>query len=235
MLSLIAAIPSVFQAGVGISQMMKGRRTLNSLERPVYEIPGEAQSSLTLSKQAYADPYSTGEIRAQNNIGLAAANAYANARDGGQVGNLAPAIQARQSQGYNALQTQIEADRERRLSGLQSNLDVMAKYQDQKWQLNEFAPYSDKYNEAREQVGAGEQNLFGGLNGLSSIGQMAMSGMNKSGGTAAPSVSPAVAAPATSAAVNQGGTNQAVFDYIAKMFSQNAQQYGQYVKPPLPY
>jgi hypothetical protein len=225
---VLAAIPSLFQAGVGLSQMIQGQHTLKNLVRPEYNIPGEAQSSLTLAKQAYSDPYSTGEIRAQQNIGLSTANAYANARDGGQVSNYAPAIQARQSQGYNQLQTQVEADRERRMGNLQSNLDIMAKYQDQKWQLNKFAPYSDKYNQAREQIGGGEQNLFGGLNGLSSIGQMAFS---RSSASAPPN--PTVAAPVTSAAVNQNGSNQAIFDYITKQFAANAQKYGQYIQPTL--
>ena len=229
--ALLAAIPSLFQAGVGLNQMIQGRNTLNNLVRPTYEIPGEAQSALTLSKQAYADPYSTGELRAQQNIGLASANAYANARDGGQVSNLAPAIQGEQSKGYNQLQVQVEADRERRMANLQSNLDIMAKYQDQKWQMNEFSPYQDKYNEGREQIGAGQQNFFGGINGLSSVGQMAFSGS----GQDTPPPSPAAAASATSAAVNQGGSTQAIFDYIAKQFAANAQKYGQYVKQPLPY
>lgn len=221
---LLAAIPGVFQSIVGINQMMQGRNTLDNLVRPVYEIPGEAQSSLTLSKQAYADPYSTGEIRGMQNIGLATSNAYANARDGGQVSNLAPAIQARENQGYNQLQTQVEADRERRMKDLQSNLDIMAKYQDQKWQLNEFATYSDKYNEGREQIGAGQQNLFGGLNSLSSVGQMAFSRSDSQ-----PAVTPAAAAGATSAATNETGSMAKAFDMMVKAYGGDIQAFAKYL------
>lgn len=228
--ALIAAVPNVFQGIVGASQMIQGRNTLKNLVRPEYEIPGEVQSALTLSKQAYGDPYSVGEVRAQNNIGLAAANAYANARDGGQVSNLAPAIQGQQSKSYNQLQTQVEADRERRLGSLMDNLGIMAKYQDTKWQMNKFAPYSEKYNEAREQIGAGQQNVFGALNGLSSIGQMYAS--SRSAG-AAPSVSPVVAAGATSAAVNDGASIQSVFDLIAKSMNDAASKYGGLTMPKL--
>lgn len=208
-ISLLSLVPSLFQAGVGASQWIRGNNTLNNLERPQYQIPGEAIASLTMSKAAYADPFSTGELRAQQNIGLGASNAAAQARDGGQASSMAPVIQATASNGYNQLQDQVERDRERRLENLQQNLSTMANYQDTKWQLNEFGPYSDAYNQAREQVGAGQQNLFGGLNGIAGLAQM-FSGNKQS----APS--PSKAAAAASNATSSAGTVQGLFDYMAR-------------------
>ena len=35
--------------------------------------------------------------------------------------------------------------------------------------MNEFAPYMDKYNEGRERIGAGQENVFGALDQMSTV------------------------------------------------------------------
>lgn len=218
MLPFIAAIPSILQAGIGISQIIGGNRQLGALKRPEYQIPGEAKAALALDQQAYADPYSTGELRAQNNIGLASANAIASARDGGNASAMAPAIQAQQSAAYNTLSTQVEADQERRRAALMSSLGMMAQYRDQAFQINKMAPYADQYAEGRQRIGAGQQNLFSALDAASTIAQM----------TPRSNINPAAAASASTNTVQSGQGQQSVFDSIISALAPYASQAAKY-------
>ena len=216
--ALVSAIPSLFKAGYGLQQMIKGSRGLNNLERPEYAMPKEAQMNLAMAATASADPYSVGELRAQSNIGQSAANAAASARDGGNASQMAPAIQAQQSAAYNQLQTQTEADQERRRQSLTAALTTVGNYRDQEWQMNKFAPYADKYAEFRQMQGAGAQNVFSGIDGLGAIGAQYAAG---AGGGAA-SVTPSAAAQATTASAQQTGSIQAVFQTLMQGMQQQA-------------
>ena len=73
------------------------------------------------------------------------------------------------------------------LGMLTDMLGLKAKYRDTAWQLNEFAPYMDKYNEAREQIGAGQQNVFSALDSLSALGVQAASLANARNSQVSPS------------------------------------------------
>lgn len=177
-LAAIAAIPSIFQSIQGISQMIGGKKQLNNLERPVYEIPDAAKQSLALASSAFADPRMPGESQAYSRIGSAYSNYLRSAGEtSNSLGGLASA-QANTNRAYGDLATQSAAHQEGDRSRLMSNLGTYAQYQDAQWQMNKFSPYADAYNEGRERIGAGQQNLFGGLNGLSSIGMQFLAGRN---------------------------------------------------------
>lgn len=177
-LSAIAAIPSIFQGIQGITQMVKGKRDLNDLVRPEYEIPTAARQSLALARSAYADPRMPGESRAYDRIGGAYSNYLRASRDAGGGSGLAglAMAQANTNAAYGDLATQSANNQRQDQQNLMSNLSNYANYQDQQFQLNKFAPYAQKYNEAREMIGAGQQNTFGALNGLSSIGMQMLGG-----------------------------------------------------------
>jgi len=171
----ISAIPSIFQAGVAARQMREGRETLRNLKRPEYETPSGFMSAMALSRQAAADPYMPGEAEMRNRAAQAGSNAFANAREAGNPLAVVGQIQANQARamqniGIASAEQQIREER-----NLQDMFGVYAKYQDQEWQMNKFAPYSMQYNEAREQVGAGQQNLFSALDRLSAVGSTFLS------------------------------------------------------------
>lgn len=173
--ALLAAIPSIFQGIQGISQMIGGKKQMDQAVRPTYKMPEEINSMLTLAQANYSDPYSQQDLNAQRSIGMGAANAVMAGRDSGNLAGILPAIVGQQNAGYNQAAQMQEATKERQRAQLSDMLGIKAKYQDQEWQMNKYAPYADNMNEGRERYGAGTQNLFGGLNGLSSIGQMLFS------------------------------------------------------------
>lgn len=175
-LAAIGAIPAVSQGIQGINQINQGKKTLEGLVRPKYEIPSEIKSALTLSRQAYADPRLTGQGQAQNQIDATMANTVQQARDFGNPMQALSTIQANANAATNNLNVEAARQQERDLAGLQDMLGTMGKYQDQAWQMNKFSPYSDKYQEARQQVGAGQQNVYGALDKISSVGLSMLSG-----------------------------------------------------------
>lgn len=163
--------------------------------RPEYKMPEEINSMLTLAQAQYQDPYSQQNLDFQRQIGAGAANAVMAGRDSGNLAGILPAIVGQQNQGFNQTAVMQEATKERQRANLTDMLGIRAKYKDMEFQMNKFAPYQDQYNAGRERIGAGQQNLFGGLNGLSSIGQMLFS-RNQN-------VAPADAAQFTSQQINQ--------------------------------
>lgn len=174
-LAAIAAIPSLMQGVVGITQMIKGKRTLDGLERPNYEIPSAVRQQLALSRQAFADPMMPGEARANSQIGASFSQGLRSARGTGNSMAGIAMMQANANDAYGNLATTSAQFQEQDRANLMSNLGTFAQYQDQQWQQNKFAPYMDKYNQAREQIGAGQQNTFSALNGLSSVGMQYLS------------------------------------------------------------
>lgn len=174
-ISALAAIPSLMQGVVGITQMIKGKRTLDGLQRPNYEIPSAVRQQLALSRQAFADPMMPGEARANSQIGASFSQGLRSARGTGNSMAGIAMMQANANNAYGNLATTSAQFQEQDRANLMSNLGTFAQYQDQQWQQNKFAPYMDKYNQAREQIGAGQQNTFSALNGLSSVGMQYLS------------------------------------------------------------
>lgn len=167
--AVLAAIPSLYQMVKGFSQQSEGKRGLENLERPVYEIPDAAKQQLAISQAAYRDPRMPGEATAQSRIGQALSAYLRSSRDqSNPLAGLAMGL-ANTNRASNDLAAQSAQYQRQDQQNLQQSLQQYGQYQDQEWQLNKFAPYLDKYNEYREQIGAGEQNAFGGMNGLSSV------------------------------------------------------------------
>ena len=174
----LQSIPDIYNLIVGIRQQQQGKKALNGLQRPTYEIPGEVKTAVGLAKANYADPRFEGQNALENRIGANTANAVQMAYDSGDPMNAISAIQANANQA--AANVGAEAAKQQRtdMSELVNMMDVLAKYKDQAWQMNKFAPYAEKYNEAREQVGAGQHNISQSLSGLSSIAAGLMTGLS---------------------------------------------------------
>lgn len=80
--------------------------------------------------------------------------------------------------------------------------------------MNKFAPYSMQYNEAREQVGAGQQNLFSALDRLASVGSTFLSSYVGGNGITAG------AGQAAAAAQGGAGTGNPVIQSAANVMTQ---------------
>lgn len=167
----ISAIPAIFQGVTGLIQRHKAKKGLKELKRPEYEIPPEAKAALALSQQEYGTDM-PGLAMATEQADIAAANAANVARlTPNSMGAIAMIQAQRQAAGRQVQQDNL-AYRQMQSQRYQGALGQMADQQDKAWQLNKFAPYSDKYNELREMYGAGTQNIAGALDNLSGIGTM---------------------------------------------------------------
>lgn len=173
--ALLAAIPSILQGILGATQVSGGKDQMSKAVRPTYNMPGEIGNAATLAAQQYAEQDTVGETRARADQRMATSNAVNAASNVGGLGGVISSIVANAGASANSLMASADAERRRRLSELQNMQQVLAGYRDQEFQMNKFAPYSDLYQESRQRIGAGQQNLFSALNGLSSIAQLRMS------------------------------------------------------------
>lgn len=167
---LLAALPAVMQGVQGIGQMIAGRNKIKDLERPEYEIPAEVKQALAISRANYADPTMPGQQTMYDRNALASANAArASIEGGGGLSSLA-GMAAAESQGAQNIGIAGANFQNQQELQYQGQLQNMADYKDQQFQINELAPYTEKYNEGREQIGAGQQNLFGALGSIAKVG-----------------------------------------------------------------
>lgn len=165
----LALIPALFQAGVGIKQMIDGKNDLENLNRPEYKTPKELLTAVGLSKSEFANPRFAGQNQAEATVQQNLSQALESARQRGSgmqaVGSIVAAgNQAAQDIGAEAARQQTSD-----LRNYQQMLQILGQSRDTEFQMNKFAPYSDKYNEGREQIGAGQQNTFQALDSLATI------------------------------------------------------------------
>ncbi len=171
----VALIPYLYQAVTGIAQSEDSKDELKNLKRPTYKTPSEVTQALTLSKREFSDPRFAGQAQLEAQVQQNASQALETAqRRGSGMQNVAGIVAANNQA---AQDIGAEAARQQRgdLQDYQNMLQLMAGYKDKEFQMNKFAPYSDKYNEAREMKGAGQQNTFQALDALSAIAGRMMS------------------------------------------------------------
>lgn len=215
----LTLIPSLFQLGTGLAQNIRGRRELNALEQPQYRRPGEVDANVTLAAQAYGDPMTAAQSQAANAIGQSSANAIAAAQQSGGGAALAPLIASQESNARLGLAAQMDNTKQQQMGTLASMLATRGDYKDKEWQMNEFAPYKDKFTLAQQQIGGGQQNIFDALGGLSSVGAMFLS--NK------PAEPPAtVAGPQNADAVQYGANMEGKIRDYTKQGMNMMSQYG---------
>lgn len=163
-----AAIPYIVQGITSLFQMNDGEDKART-ERPDYQIPEEQKIATAIAKANYADQTMPGESRMYDQNNLAATNALkAITEGGGSLSNIS-SIQAQQSKNAGDIATQAQEYQRKDEMIYQDMLKQMAEYKDQQWQINKFAPYAQAYQEGRQEVGAGLENLYGSLNGIANI------------------------------------------------------------------
>lgn len=167
----VALIPALFQAGVGAKQLISGNNELKNLERPEYKMPTEMLTALGLSKAEFADPRFAGQSRAEAQAGLGAANALQAAQNRGSGMQLVGQIAAAANNEQQAITAMAEQSQRADQTNYQNMLGLISQYREKEFQMNEFSPYMDKYNEAREQRGAGQENIFGALDSMAIVTQ----------------------------------------------------------------
>lgn len=153
-------IAMLAKGALGIGQMIAGA---NKPDRPEYEIPSGVKNNLALARASYNNSYMPGEQRALDRIDLSAAQALSAAKEtGNAVGNISK-IQANSNTAKLDLAEKSSMYSERMLQNLQQAQQQYAKYQDQKFQMNEFAPFADKARRNENLLGAGIKNFAGAV------------------------------------------------------------------------
>lgn len=185
LMSIFGAVQSVFQLGTGISQQIQADKFRSEFEklgkdRPKYSTPEEILNSLQLISQGFSDPRMAGQGRLEDLTGLNFANTVQAGVQGGDPFAVLSAAQGRADITSQEIQTRQAQMNEQERINLAQALNTVAGFKDQEWQMNEFAPWRDRYqfilNEYRDKLQAGGKNTFEGLGGLGQVGMTAMMG-----------------------------------------------------------
>ena len=169
---IIAGTAAAVQAGIGVAQYAKGVKDLKNLTRPEYHIPPEIEKNMTEADlMAYYGMPDAQKAEYQQNIQRAQQAATRGIADRkGGIGS----IVAAQQQTQDAYTKMLSMDVQQRMANIQRAQQMrqtMAQYKDKAWQINEMDPYEQSYAEAQAMMGAGMQNVMGGIQ---SAGSMAM-------------------------------------------------------------
>jgi hypothetical protein len=161
---LLSAAPAIYQAISGTKQVAQGKLGLNNLgPRPEYQIPNEINQMTAMARANVADPYMAGENRMLDQANQSAANAFAQSKEAGNPLAMLGSINANTNQSLNQIGIQSAQQQNMDVQALTQQLQNLANYKDQQWQMNTFAPYQDKYSEYRDMIGAGNKNIFDAL------------------------------------------------------------------------
>jgi hypothetical protein len=181
--ALISAAPSVIKGIQGIFQGAKGKKLAKQNVRPTYEIPKEFQQNLAIAENMGRVGLPQQQYnQAQQNFQRNQAGAL---RQFGRMGNprgLAGIVRA----GNDATLNLDVADAQARLANQRAAMGYrgqMGQQQLAKQQWDKFGRYQENAAAASALMGAGRQNVMGGLSELSQVGQMYMYG-NPGGGDA---------------------------------------------------
>lgn len=176
-----AAIAGLAGAGVaiagGVSQGLQARRQRKEAEainpvRPVYEIPGEAKSSLGVSRGIANQAKLPGQALMEDKLSGAASSSLGTMRSASRsatdiltgAGN----IHASQTKSLNDMAIAAAERRRQGEMAYGDSLSQMAMYRDKEFEMNQMVPYMNEYEKKEALLGAADQNLAGAFQGVSS-------------------------------------------------------------------
>lgn len=172
----------VGKAAIGVTQGLAG--AFMQAKRPKYKIPKSEREALALAKLRAADPNMPGEQRAIDKAMLAEANAVRAAQDSGNAMEVIPAISAGTQGNLADIAAQSAQFQNNDLNGLDAALSRNAAYQDQAFQMNEYAPYAQRYELKQQLLGAGVTNVMGALDSYAAKSFVTPQTSNQYGSTA---------------------------------------------------
>ena len=171
--------PNIFQAGLGIKQLLDARKLEKSTVRPTYAIPGAQQEALaTARSMAYGD--APGLQVAQANMGRNIAGGMSSAlQAGGPEGLAAASMLAQQgndqSMDLASMQNQY---RTQQMGNVLAQLNRQAEYQDTAWRKNREEPYLNASEKSAQLRDAGYTNVNDSLYGAGgAVASFAKNGM----------------------------------------------------------
>lgn len=177
------------QGAMGLGKMIaggiqarRGKKDLAVLEanRPVYERPQEVTQAGNISRLRYLNPNMPGQSLMEQKVGQQQANTLQNIQDMGGVADIYQ-TQINANNAMNDIGVQAASQRLQNEMNLLNQLAVEADYSDKEFDTNTYIPWQENRKSALDRIGAGTQNLFGGMDNLASmgVGFMGMAGGNK--------------------------------------------------------
>lgn len=167
-------------------QAKRGKKDLAALEanRPVYERPEEVNQAGQISRLRYLNPNMPGQGLMEQQVGQQQANTLQNIQDMGGVADIYQ-TQINSNNAMNNIGVQAASQRLQNETNLINQLAVEADYSDKEFDTNTYIPWQEKRKSALDRIGAGTQNIFGGMDNLASmgVGFMGMAGGDKGGAT----------------------------------------------------
>ena len=168
----IQAATGLVQGIGGFMQNRKGKKMLESLERPTMEVQSEYKQNVNQAERI-----------AQEGIGAATRNQFIQNQNQNSAMQLAglkslgaglkgmSQLSAYQQQGNMSLLSADEQARKQGIMAAKEKRNVLAGKKEDAWNYNENLPYVQDYNQAQAMMGAGQQNMMGALD---TIGGSAM-------------------------------------------------------------
>jgi hypothetical protein len=164
------ALPMILagtQAAIGLGQAISGWAQKKKLTRPEYQIPEEIEQNMTEAElMSYYGMPDAQKAEYMQNIQRSTQAALRGISDRkGGLGAVAAAQQTQQDAYMNLLSADVQ-QRMQNIQTAQQMRQTMASYRDKAFEINEMQPYQQSYAEAQSLIGAGMQNVMGGLTSM---------------------------------------------------------------------
>jgi hypothetical protein len=156
-LPILAGAQAAIGAGQGIASLFRGNR------RPTYTPSQEDMLALQTARMEYLDREAAGERQMYDQLATQFANAMDAGQDSGNIDETLPSLFAEYQKGARQIGAQSAQEQRQDIQNYQTALSQIAQKRDLQFQMNQFAPWRDAYNERREMAGAGMENLLSGL------------------------------------------------------------------------
>jgi len=179
----VGLLSSGIKSFFGRSQYRKGKEAMETLERPEYEIPPEVAANLTAAELAAMEGLPAEQKQAYvENIQRATGFAMGSLQDRGLGVAGASGIFQQQSDAYrNLLGMDVAARRQGQQNLAQARL-TSAGFKEREQDINLFQPYMQDYMAAQSMMGAGMQNIAGGLQDITQLAGATAMGFGSLGG-----------------------------------------------------
>jgi hypothetical protein len=175
----IAAGAGLLKAGLGFAQQLKGKKMLKKTIDPGYKIPKGFGRNLAESEQMAksglgSQQYNQAQQNISRNVGT---GVRALSRSANPAAGVAGLVRAQNDATMGLDVSNAAAKRQNILQAMGARREMAG----QQLAQQQYAQnrYFDKVNEANARIGAGTQNIFGGISDIGTAGVMSMMGGKK--------------------------------------------------------
>jgi len=163
----LAAIPAVLQTGLGVGQLIKGSQI--NPQRPVYTPGSAAVNARETAIMAAMDNRFLRQHDAENRIRRSTADIIGQMQNSPNAAAMLPALMSSQNQSLNALSETASREQVSAVASFIAGENRFSAVQDQAFEYNQHGPYQAQADAKRSLVQGGIENIYGGVDNLSSM------------------------------------------------------------------